>query len=94
MRVDDNVELLPDGSTQCAHCSTSIGDGGGGALAGALVVERPAAAVGPGLRAAPSLFTDRPIVLRQRLCPGCLVALATEVVPSDEPEFRSWQVEV
>ncbi|WP_233533080.1 hypothetical protein [Antrihabitans sp. YC2-6] len=92
MRVDDNVELLSDGTTRCVHCQTALGDSTAGTLARALTRESASQTAGPSVHAAPSLFTDRPIVLRQLFCPSCLVLLATEIVPSDEPGMRSWNL--
>jgi hypothetical protein len=93
MRVDDNVELLPEGSTRCVHCRTTLGDRERGPLADAICRVRPPTTLGPGVRALPALFTDRPIVVRHKICPGCLVALATEIVPADEVEYRSWTID-
>ena len=92
MRIDDNVELLHDGATRCVHCQTVLGHTGSGTLAQALTVTRPSREAGPSVHVDPATFTDRPIVLRQRICPGCLVLLATEIVPGDEVTHRSWQV--
>jgi len=94
MRIDDNVELLEDGTTECAHCGTQLGKAGGATLSEALNLVRESREAGPSVRVDPAVFTDRPIVLRQRICPGCLVLLATEIAPGDEEGYRSWQVEV
>jgi hypothetical protein len=92
MRVDDNVEMLADGTTRCIHCQTTLGDNRTDTLALALTREGASQTAGPSVHAAPSLFTDRPIVFRQQFCPSCLVLLATEIVPSDEPSMRTWTV--
>jgi N-methylhydantoinase B len=90
--VDDNVDLGGDGVTRCRHCSTILGDLESGTLSRALVRERDSVEAGPSVHAAPGSFTDRPIVLRQASCPSCLVLLATEIVPADEPQIRSWSL--
>jgi len=41
------------------------------------------------MHADPALFVDRAIVLRQAFCPGCFTVLMTEIVPADEPRFRT-----
>ena len=92
MRIDDNVEMLADGTTRCIHCQTTLGDTRTDTLGLALTREGASQTAGPSVHAAPSLFTDRPIVLRQRFCPSCLVLLATEIVPSDEPCMRAWNL--
>ena len=43
-------------------------------------------------RRGPARFTDRAMVLRQSFCPSCLTLLATEIVPGDEPSYRTWSV--
>lgn len=92
MRIDDNVDIRPDGSARCVHCSTALGHRDSGTLSLAIVREDVPSAAGPSVHAPAELFTDRPIVFRQRLCPGCLVALSTEITPADEAEFRTWTV--
>lgn len=92
MKIDDNILLTDGGTAVCAHCGALLGESGGDPLAHALRHERAPQEAGPGVRANPAIFTDRPLVLRQLFCPQCLVVLATEIVPSDEPGFRHWSV--
>jgi N-methylhydantoinase B len=92
MRIDDNILLGDDGTVSCAHCTATLGDSPAAPLAHAITRERPSAEAGPGVRADPAAFTDRPVILRQIFCPQCLVLLATEIVPADEPSFRNWTV--
>ena len=90
MRLDQNLETAADGRVVCTHCRTELSPSVGDPLVSAIRNESSSAHAGPGIKAVPALFTDRPIVLRQRFCPGCLVLLSTEVTPGDEPEFRKW----
>jgi hypothetical protein len=92
VKIDDNVVLEDDGTTTCAHCGTKLGQSQGNPLEHALRREQPSPAAGPGVRVDPSVFTDRPIVLRQAFCPSCLTLLSTEITPSDEPAFRTWKL--
>lgn len=92
MRIDDNIDLADDGTTTCLHCGATLGSSPGEPTREAIVRERDSRAAGPSVHEDPKLFVDRPIVLRQRFCPGCLVVLATEIVPSDEPSFRGWSM--
>lgn len=85
--IDDNLEQLPDGQVVCRHCSGVLGDAAH-PLRQALVRETSPAAAGPSVREEARLFTDRPVVLRLSLCPGCLTQLQAEIVPGDEPSSR------
>ncbi|QEN85975.1 hypothetical protein FZC33_07090 [Labrys sp. KNU-23] len=92
MKIDDNARLHTDGSIVCSHCDHPLGTSAGDPFANAIRRERPSQAAGPGVRAEPSHFTDRPIGLRQVFCPGCYVLLATEIAPTDEPSYRRWEL--
>lgn len=92
MVIDDNITLADDGRLVCAHCGEELGPDPESGLTRALRRERPSSDAGPGVHADPALFTDRSIVMRQTFCPSCLVLLSTEIVPSDEPEYRSWRI--
>jgi hypothetical protein len=94
MQIDDNLKLSDTGAVLCAHCGTRVGDSAGRPLQHALRRDQPSSAAGAGVRANPALFTDRPIVLRQIFCPGCLALLESEIVPGDERSYRSWQLAV
>ena len=91
MEIDDNLSLAADGTVRCRHCAALIGKGRDEPYSAALRSERPAMDAGPGVHAHPSHYTTREIVLRQAFCPGCYVALATEIVPRDEAGFRDWK---
>ena len=93
MKIDDNARLHTDGSIVCCHCDHPLGTSAGDPFANAIRRERPSQAAGPGVRAEPSHFTDRPIGLRQVFCPGCYVLLATEIAPTDEPSYRRWELQ-
>lgn len=93
MKINDAIDVASDGTATCAICRAPLGTVSGDPLARALRRERPSLAAGPGVRADPKLFTDRPIVLRQMFCPRCLSLLNTEIVPGDEVSFRHWHIE-
>lgn len=86
--IDDNLELRPDGAVACRHCGTAVGVAAE-PLRAALVRERDARDAGPSVRAEPAHFTDRRVVLRLTFCPQCLTQLQAEIVPADEPSFRT-----
>lgn len=92
MKIDDNLELAPARAVVCVHCGAELGPDPQHPMAKALVRERKSRRGEPGIHADPELFTERPIVFRQRFCPGCFTLLLTEVVPGDEPEYRHWQL--
>jgi N-methylhydantoinase B len=89
--LDENT-VLQDDLVRCAHCGADLGDRGGEYLARALWREQDPLAAGPNVRAEPSLFVDRQIVLRQAFCPSCQTVLLTEIVPADEPRLRTVEV--
>jgi Acetone carboxylase gamma subunit len=94
MQLDDNLTLTDSGTVICTHCQAPLGKTSKEPLANAIRRERPARAAGPGVHADPKNFTTREIVLRQFFCPGCSTVLTTEIVPSDEPSFRHWSLDV
>lgn len=94
IHVNDNLTLSGAGTVVCTHCKTQIGKSADAPLANAVSRERPSIDAGPGVHADPKIFTTREIVLRQYFCPGCGTVLATEIVPSDEPEFRHWSLDL
>lgn len=87
-----NIQSVSSSRVQtirCTECAAELGT----ALdpyENAIRREQPSTAAGPGVRVAPEVFTDRSVVLRQQFCPNCLVLLNTEIVPADEPEYRTW----
>lgn len=92
MKIDDNIVLRSDGAVTCAHCQAPLGTAPDHPLSEALRRERPSLAAGPGVHVDPARFTDRTVVLRQSFCPSCLTLLTTEIVPADEPPYRTWSV--
>lgn len=88
LQIDDNLEQRPDGDVVCRHCGTAVGVAAE-PLRDALVRERDSLEAGPSVRAEPRHFTDRRVVLRLTLCPQCLTQLQAEIVPADEPSFRT-----
>ena len=94
MQIDNNLEVAVTGDVTCRHCGASLGHASDGRLENALRREQPSTAAGPGVHVAPATFTDRTVVLRQAFCPSCLALLSTEIVPADEPDYRSWRVRV
>lgn len=92
MQIDDNLEVSGTGDVTCRHCGAALGNASDNPLANALRREQPSTEASPGVHVAPAAFTDRTVVLRQAFCPSCLALLSTEIVPADEPEYRSWSV--
>lgn len=93
LELDDNLTSNSSGTVTCKHCDANVGTVKGGFLDLAIWREQPSSAAGNSVvRADPALFVDRKIVLRQAMCPSCLTLLLTEVVPEDEPHFRSKSV--
>ncbi|GAB2703888.1 hypothetical protein [Nocardia thraciensis] len=90
MIIDINLESDSHGVVRCRHCAAEVGASPREPLTRAVTRTSAASAAGPGIKEDPALFTDRPMVLRQAFCPGCLTLLATEVVPGDEPNYRKW----
>lgn len=92
MNIDSNLEVTDVGTIACRHCGATVGESVHAPTIHAIRNERPSIAAGPGVKADPALFTDRPIVIRQSFCPGCLVCLSTEIVPADEKTYREWEL--
>ncbi|PFG66188.1 hypothetical protein [Enemella evansiae] len=93
MNLDVNLAADDDtGAVTCRHCGATVGDSVTAPMEHALRNERPSVAAGPGVHADPAAFVDRPILLRQAFCPGCLTLLATEIVPAGEPSYRTWSL--
>jgi N-methylhydantoinase B len=88
MYLDDNLELAPDGTVVCRHCSAATGTASD-PLRDARVRESSPREAGPSVRAESVNFADRQVLLRQVFCPGCLVLLQAEIVPADEPSWRT-----
>lgn len=93
--LDENLRVADDGTVTCAHCDTGLGTSGDEFLTDALWREQPASAAPSSVvRANPEHYVDRPVGLRQAICPKCLTLLLTEVVPTDEPRFRLKRVQI
>ncbi|MFI6906152.1 hypothetical protein ACIBKY_33150 [Nonomuraea sp. NPDC050394] len=92
MNLDVNLRADESGAVVCRHCGARVGDHAAAPMSHALRRERPSVEAGPGVHADPSAFVDRPIALRQAFCPGCLTLLSTEIVPADEPSYRTWSL--
>jgi N-methylhydantoinase B len=88
MRIDDNLEGDGDGTVTCRHCGAVTGTLGD-PLRDARVRESDPREAGPSVHADAGNFADRPVLLRQVFCPGCLVMLQAEIVPGDEPSWRT-----
>jgi hypothetical protein len=86
--IDDNLEQDAGGTVRCRHCSTATGSAAD-PLRDALVRQGPPSDAGPSVRADASHFADRQVLLRQVFCRGCLVQLQAEIVPADEPSWRT-----
>lgn len=88
MHIDDNLDLGTDGAVTCRHCSAVTGTAGA-PLRDALVRQGNPREAGPSVHADAGNFADRDVILRQAFCPGCLVLLQAEIVPADEPSWRT-----
>jgi len=88
LQIDDNLEQRDDGTVACRHCGTAVGIAAE-PLRDARVRESDPQEAGPSVRAEPRHFTDRQVILRQTFCPRCLTLLQAEIVPADEPSFRT-----
>jgi hypothetical protein len=93
MHIDDNLDLSGDGTVACRHCSTVTGTASD-PLSDALVRQSSPREAGPSVRADSSNFADRDVLLRQVFCPSCLVLLQAEIVPADEPSWRTRSLSV
>jgi N-methylhydantoinase B len=87
-RIDDNLMIDGEGRWCCAHCGSQLAARGDNYLDGALKHEGSPSEAGPQIRGDAREFVDAPIVFRQYCCPGCYVALLTEIVPAAEPQLR------
>lgn len=88
INIDDNLQQAEDGTVSCRHCGTAVGVAAD-PFRDARIRESTPQEAGPSVRAQPQHFTDREVVLRQVLCPQCLTLLQAEIVPADEPSFRT-----
>ena len=91
--IDENLEQGAEGAVTCRHCGTGVGVATE-PLRDARVRESNPREAGPSVRADASNFADREVVLRQTFCPECLTLLQSEIVPADEPSFRTRSLKV
>lgn len=88
-RLDENLSVAENGTVSCSRCEKELGDSGENFLDGAIWRELPSSeAPDSVIRADAAHFVDRPVGLRQAICPSCLTLLMTEIVPTDEPRYR------
>lgn len=92
LRLDDNLVVTADEMVRCAHCGYELGKRGPNLLGAAVIREGAPEEAGPQIRGRPAHFVDEAIVFRQFCCPGCYVALLTEIVPAGEQSYRSKEV--
>src|SRR5262249_37538112 len=88
VRIDDNLALMENGEIACSHCGTVVGDSAT-YLSRATLREGAPDLAGPQIKGHPEKHTDREVIYRQLLCPGCGVAFQSEIVPADEDPGRS-----
>lgn len=88
VRIDDNLRLGENGEIVCAHCETVVGDSAT-YLSKATLREGTPDLAGPQIKGHPEKHTDREVIYRQLLCPGCGVAFQSEIVPADEDPGRT-----
>ncbi|MCO7218647.1 hypothetical protein [Klenkia sp. PcliD-1-E] len=91
VHIDENLVQGDDGVVSCRHCDAALGVAQQ-PLRDACVRESDPRTAGPSVRAGSAHFADRPVVLRQTFCPGCLTLLQSEIVPGDEPSGRTRSV--
>lgn len=84
-RVNANVRSDAVGSLSCSHCGHRLEGTSANYLSRVPRHVGPPSDGGPHLFADPSVYVDAEVVFRQFFCPGCYVALHTEVVPADAP---------
>ena len=87
-RLNDNVEI-DDGTVRCAHCSAVLAEPGEAFLHRALLRRGDISLAGPHVQPVIPPFVSREVEFRQLLCPGCGVALQTEVAAVADTGTRS-----
>lgn len=79
-RIDDN--LVQVGSlVACAHCGQQLADTSADRELALLRHEGPSSEAGPQILSSPAQYVDDEVVFRQLICPGCLTAVYSGVVP-------------
>jgi N-methylhydantoinase B len=79
-RIDDN--LVQAGTlVACGHCGWRLADTSTDSELALLRHEGPSAEAGPQIMSSPSEYVDDEVVFRQLVCPGCLTAVYSAVVP-------------
>ena len=80
-RIDDN--LVQAGTVvACAHCGEQLADTAADTELALLRHEGPSTGAGPQILSSPSQYVDDEVVFRQLVCPGCLTAVYSGVVPA------------
>jgi len=80
-RIDDNlVQAGP--LVGCAHCGQQLADTTADRQLALLRHEGPSTEAGPQILSSPAQYVDDEVVFRQLVCPGCLTAVYSGVVPS------------
>jgi N-methylhydantoinase B len=92
LRMDDNLVIGVDRIVRCAHCGTTIGERGKDQMKYAVERRGEPTIAGPNIRGTAGKFVDEIVVFKQQCCPGCNVALLTEIVPADEQNYRTREV--
>jgi N-methylhydantoinase B len=92
LRMDDNLVVGVDRIVRCAHCGTTIGERGKDQMKYAVERRGEPTIAGPNIRGTAGKFVDEIVVFKQQCCPGCNVALLTEIVPADEQNYRTREV--
>jgi N-methylhydantoinase B len=77
-RLNDNVEI-DGGTVRCAHCQATLAEAGEPFLRRALLRRGDISLAGPHVQPVVPPFVDQDVEFRQLLCPGCGIALQTEV---------------
>jgi N-methylhydantoinase B len=87
-RLNDNIEI-DGGAARCVHCGTVLAEAGESFLRRALLRRGDISLAGPHVRPVIPPFVNREVEFRQLLCPGCGVALQTEVAAVADTGTRS-----
>ena len=80
-RIDDNL-VQAGTAVACAHCGEQLADTAADTELALLRHEGPSTGAGPQILSSPSQYVDDEVVFRQLVCPGCLTAVYSGVVPA------------
>jgi N-methylhydantoinase B len=81
-RVNAYVRASDDGSLTCTHCHHELPGTAASYPSELPFYEGLPRDAGPHIFPDPSVYVDARVVFRQYYCPGCYIALHTEVVPA------------